>query len=182
MRKYKYEWWELYLECSMCWKLLRSDNYNKDSCKKFWFRNECKSCRHIKRLAYYYKNKQKILERGKRRVENNKIKVDWYKRKYRENNKDKVSKCQKNNRERHNNELWFNRDTFHQKAILYVRKKSLRPKKCLICGNKNKIVMHHPSYWCMDDWSKIVFCCQSCHKKIHSWLIKCPKVIDLLQI
>ena len=50
-------------------------------------------------------------------VENNKTKVEWYKKKYRENNRWKVAECQKKNRERHTEELWFNWDTFHHAEV-----------------------------------------------------------------
>ena len=182
MREYKYEWDILYLKCNKCWRFLTTENYNKDRSKLFWFRTNCNDCRRIWRASYYKLNKSKILEYWGIWSKKNKMKIDGYKKKYRENNKIKVAKCQKNNREKHNNELWFNWDIFHQKAIKYVKKYKLRPKKCPICRSDKNIVMHHPSYNSYEDWSKVVFCCQWCHKLIHKWEIKCPDVINLLNI
>lgn len=182
MREYKYEWDVLYLKCNKCGRFLTTENYNKDKTKFFWFRTDCNDCRKLWREKYYKLNRSKIIEYEKMWVKDNKNKADSYKKKYRENNKTKTAECQKNNRERHNNELWFNWDTFHQKAIKYVKKHGLRPQKCPICWSMKNIVMHHPSYECYDEWKDVIFCCQQCHKLIHCWKIECPEPIDLSKL
>lgn len=182
MREYKYEWGILYLKCNKCWKFLTIENYNKDRIKQFWVRSDCKDCRREYRKPYYEMNKSKILERWKTRVMNNKNKVDGYKKKYRELHRDRVAECAKSNRIKNSDKLWFNWDTFHQRAMQYVRKNKLRPDKCPICWSNRNIVMHHPSYDNYDDWRIVVFCCQNCHKGIHSWRIKCPTAINLINL
>lgn len=182
MREHKFEWSILYLKCGSCWELLSSDNYHKDNSKEFWFRTTCKKCKaHVTKI-YYENNKDKEIERISKRQEANKQKVDLYKKKYVENHKEHVSEHQKALREYHTKQMWFNRDTFHQKAIQFVKRHWLRPTECPICWSNKNIVIHHPSYDNYDDWSKIIFCCQNCHKGIHSWRRECPKAINLLDM
>jgi hypothetical protein len=182
MRDYRYEWDVLYLKCSTCGRYLTTDNYNKDRSKMFWFRTNCNDCRKVWRMSYYKINRDKIIEFWKKWAKNNKVKADWYKKKYRENNREKVAICQKNNRERHKKELWFSWDFFHNKANEYVKKHDLRPETCPICWSSKNIVMHHPSCKAFNDRKFIVFCCQSCHKLIHSWEIECPDAINLFNL
>ena len=181
-REYKYEWEVLYLKCSQCWEWLTIDEYHKDKSKKFWVRNECKNCNHKRASEYYRLNKDKIIRKVNKWTDENKDSVDGYKKKYRDTHKDEVSKCLKSNRENHTSELWFNRDTFHQRAIKFIRKNNLRPTECPICWSNKNIVSHHPSYDSYDKWSSVVFCCQSCHKLIHKWEIECPSPVDLLTL
>lgn len=181
MRDYKIEWEILYLMCTKCWKRLTIDSFHKDKSKDFGVRTTCKECKKETSKKYYIKNRSNIIDYVSMRQQKNKEIVDWYKRNYRENNKEKVADCQKKNKETHSKELWYNRDTFHQKAIKFVKKHWLRPKKCPICWLQKKVVMHHPYYDSYEDWNKIVFCCQSCHKKIHSWIIICPPIVYLIK-
>lgn len=181
-REYKYEDGILYLKCMKCWERMTSDKYNKDSDKSFWLRTDCRECQHKYAKIYRDNNKDKVINSVKRWQSLNKDTVDRYKKNYRDNNKDKVSKCQKNNRDNHSSELWFNWCTFHTRAIQFVRKYWLRPKSCPICWSWINIVMHHPSYDSFDKRSEVIFCCQSCHKLIHTWDIACPEPINLLEL
>ena len=181
-REYKYNDGILNLKCSMCWKRKPTTDFNKDKHKMLWFRNECKECRRGTIRSYYENNKNSIIKYGKLWAEKHKDKVNGYKVKYRNTHKELVAACQKNNRDSHSNELWFNWDTFHQRAIKYVSKHKIRPKECPICWKIWKVVIHHPSYEKYEYWSMVVFCCQSCHKGIHSWRIWCPNVVNLLKI
>lgn len=181
-RETRYEWDTFCIKCTMCWEWLTIDNYHKDKSKKFWIRNECKNCRHKKSSEYYHLNKSEIIKKVNNWRDENKERVDGYKKKYRDTHRDRVSKCQKLNRDGHTNELWFNRDTFHQRTIQFIRKNNLRPSECPICWSSKNIVSHHPSYDSYDKWSSVVFCCQSCHKLIHKWEIECPPTVDLLTL
>ena len=65
--------------------------------------------------------------------------------------------------------LWKNKNPEKLKAINMVNNAIKggtlnRPDKCLICGNKKKVIGHHENY----DLSLVVlWVCHSCHKKIH---------------
>ena len=178
-REYRYEWDLLLLKCTKCWERLTSDKYNKDKSKSFWLRTECRECQHKRGVLYHRNNRDKIIKKVKEWGENNKDRVDWYKKKYRESHREKASECVKANYKRHSDESWFNWGTFHTRAMQFVRKHRIRPNKCPICWDNKNIVMHHPSYKEYNDWRKVVFCCQWCHKKIHSWQIECPPAILL---
>lgn len=71
---------------------------------------------------------------------------------------------------------------FHQKANKYAKKHNLYPKKCPICNKFLKIIIHHPFYDKFEDRSKVIFCCSSCHNKIHNNEIQVKNFIDLTKI
>jgi hypothetical protein len=54
--------------------------------------------------------------------------------------------------------------------------------KCPICWSDKNIQAHHPYYRTFDDRCRVVFCCQSCHHRIHAWWFQCPQPINLLTL
>lgn len=193
IREYKYGWDTLYLKCTNCWEWKTIDRFYKKSGRPFGVRTECKECE----KKYVQKNKEKISNRYSNWRVKNKEKIREYKRKYAVINEKKIADHRKeyynNNREQilqnsreykeyRTNELWFSRTVFHEKARHYANKYKLKPKECPICWHCGKIELHHPSYETFDKWSEVVFCCKGCHKKIHSWEIECPNMINLLYL
>ena len=55
----------------------------------------------------------------------------------------------------------------------------IRPEKCQICNNKDisgrAIHGHHYDYF---KWFNLVWCCEKCHKRIHSGAIKLEITYD----
>jgi hypothetical protein len=191
VREYRYEWDVLHLKCTKCGEWKTKDLFHKKSWRQFWIRAECKECE----KKYSQENKDRISERLKNWRNDNKDKIRDYKDMYRRYNKDKMSKYRdeyyKQNREHilentrdykqnRTKELWFNLPSFHNKARWYVISHRLKPKECPICWEVEQIEIHHPYYDSFEDWSNVVFCCRSCHHKIHAWTIECPKPINLL--
>lgn len=181
-REYRYEWDTLYQKCTKCWEWYTSDNFYKSTEWKLWIKPNCKECSRKKRTQYYWENKDIENERYRNyRIRNKNKEIERH-RKYRENNLEKRRELSKRIAKEHSEDMWFNRGSFHDKANRYVRKYWLRPKVCPICQRSWKIKMHHPYYNSFDDWSEVVFCCQSCHWLIHNGRIKCPEPINLIYL
>jgi hypothetical protein len=183
--EYKYINWVLYIKCIKCseYKEANSENFNKDKTLTFWLSHKCKDCKKIYNIWYYKENKDTLKEKNKTRRGKNIWKIKEQKERYYKENKDKIDDRIKSYRWWYNKKLWYNRAYFHTKTNNYIKKHNLRPSVCtIICWYKWKIFVHHPSYDSLDKWCEIVFCCQSCHKNIHSWNIECPKPINLLDL
>lgn len=131
-------------------------------------------------IEYYHKNKEAILANVEKYRKNNKEELNKKQKEYYIKNKKSILLKGKEKKQNHSEELWFNRHSFHIRAIDFVDRNSLRPNVCPICWEWWNIEMHHPSYETYDKRSEIVFCCKSCHKKIHLWKIECPETINLL--
>ena len=181
-REYKYEWNELYLKCTKCWKWLTTNSFYKSSSKKFWVQTDCKECHRLNRRQYHIRNRGEDNLRSREYYKTNKLRIDELNKKYRLMNRDKICLLLKNYRESRSNDVWFNWNTFHNREKRYVNKFWISKGSCSICWNNKNIVMHHPSYESYDDWSRVVFCCRSCHKLIHSGTLECPEPIDLLNL
>lgn len=178
---YNVEWKE-YLRCIKCWELKEAttDNFMKKKQNLFWLSWMCKTCEREYNSKYYKWNKEIIWERHRRYNKDNGDKIREKKKIHYSENKDVINKSIRDNREKHIKELWYDRTYFHRKANCYATKHNLKPKYCPICWEENKIELHHPSYESFDKWSDVVFCCKSCHQKIHSGIIECPKPTNLL--
>ena len=207
-REHKYEWDILLVKCTKCGEYKWIDEFYKKSSYQFWIRSQCKECeraykdKNSEKYSLYFKeyhqanrqkriemariyrenNRDKIREKWRQYSRDNKEKIAEYRRRFRAENKDLVSEREKMYKDNYTEELWFNRRTFHEKTRRYAIKYNLRPDKCPICWNTDKIQMHHPSYNVYEDWSYVVFCCPTCHAGIHAWLIECPKPINLLTL
>lgn len=182
MREYRYEWEELYLKCPKCWKWLSKSFFHKDKTTHFWVTSHCNDCRNTARNKYYWNNKdeenRKYREYRLANEEREKARYKEYRRTHRE---ERIA-LNKEIAKKHNELLWFNWGSFHDRANRYVRKHNLRPKSCSICWKQCIPQMHHPYCSSYDDWSNVIFCCQSCHWLIHSWRILCPEPINLLNL
>lgn len=138
------------------------------------------------RKNLYERDKDKVRERNKKRRENNKEHFLQNCRDYRENNKEFYKEYMNRYREEHKDELREKRTKrnlemgyvgIHNITSKKVRELWIRPSVCPICSKEKKIYTHHPNY---EKWYEVVFCCQSCHWKIHSWTTECPTPINLL--
>lgn len=127
-----------------------------------------------KRLEYYRTHRQRIAENNKIRRNKNRDKI----REYRKNRWDKDKETRK---------VWYekNKDTVllknkererkkgyldaHFKTQNVIRRKWIRPKCCSLCWCGWLIISHHPNY---EEWNRVVFCCNSCHRLIHMGLLK----------
>lgn len=191
IREYKYEWDVLYLKCTQCGERKTIDGYHKKNGRPFGVRAECGDCER----KYVRANKEIVSNRYADWRDRNRKKIYEYKKEYSKTHIDKIRRYREDyyyeNRNHildmssmykktRSNELWFNLPSFHGKARRYVNSRWLRPTKCPICWNYGNIDIHHPSYDKFDDWSKVVFCCRSCHQSIHSGMIECPEPINLL--
>lgn len=132
------------------------------------------------------KYKWKAKEYCKRYYEKNKAKVLARQREYRKNNRKFYKEYMDDYREAHKDELRekrVKRDlekgyvNIHNITAKKIRELWIRPCVCPLCNNEKRIYTHHPNY---EKWYEVVFCCQSCHQKMHSWTIKCPTSINLL--
>ena len=176
-REYKYEWDVLYVKCSKCWEFKTIDEYHKSKIWAFWTVWMCKLCMSSWQRKHYDLNRDYKAKQQQDYYWKNKERINNHKRQYRIDNISTYNQ----KREKINELIWFNRHTFHLRTINYIKKNWLRPTKCSICWDEWVIYSHHPSYAKFDDWSKVVFCCKSCHAQIHSWRIACPKPINLLK-
>ena len=174
-REYKFTDGILYLKCTWCSEWKPSWDYHKAKNGLFGFRAECKECISDRCRDRYNSKRDEIAAQNKEYYWNNKERINNHKREYYRN-----TRRQSNYRDYLTMELWFNRQTFHEKTRNYVKKHWLTPSKCSICWLDKKVEIHHPNYNSPDDWSKIVFCCHSCHRRIHSWNIENPQPINLL--
>ena len=167
-KRYWYkEWDKIFIQCTHCKKVkeLNSDNFYKNKMWYLWYNSFCIDCHKDKmskancrtdkqyNINYYNNHKDKLKE---------------YSKKYSKTNKWK---------EVHKNSRDMKKHWIRQKTQKYIKEKWLRPSVCPICNKAWLVQAHHIDY---DEWNKIIFCCQSCHSKIHSWVIKDYKVIDIL--
>ena len=198
---------KIYKQCSSCWEYKEASKFFF-SCKKtwfMWFRSICKDCEHKKYIMnkdkrleqskeYYIKNKNKVLSQVKKYYLKNRDKKIEYARNYREDNNAIIR--EKDKKRYWNNRYWLetedqidnfklnkfneqnkNWNTFHNRTFNFIKNNLWYPDTCSICNKKAKIDAHHPDY---NKWNIVVLCCKSCHRKIHTWKIKCPDPIDIL--
>ena len=94
---------------------------------------------------------------------------------YRRYNKRRREK-NKESRSNHRKKMGYNR--IHKRVERRINKtKTL--KKCPICWKSpTRIVAHHPDY---DKRYEVVFCCLSCHQKIHRWKVKDYKIVNIVE-
>lgn len=182
MREHKYEWDVLYLKCPCCERWLSASCFYTCKSTYFWVASACIDCSKEKRKNFYHNNIEKEKERGREYRLANEEKERERHRQFRLTHRDKRNNQNKKRAKENTDRLWFNRGSFHDKANRYVRKYWLRPNKCSICWKEWNILMHHPYTYSYDKWNKVVFCCASCHCLIHSWSIKCPNPVDLLEM
>ena len=151
--------WKTFLMCKKCWefKELNLENRYVDIRRKLWVLCPCKECIKARNRTEEYKIRARI--RDKERYHNN---------------PERHAKCnmrvkralQKHQQE---NPIWRLNHTRTDNAI---NRLWIRPKECPICWREWMIIAHHPD---INIWNEIVFCCQICHKKIHSLEIECPE-------
>lgn len=171
----------LYLRCKSCWELKPSTEFYK---QRKAYKQNCKICRKKKitqrnkdhpemHRKYYNNRKNKDLQKYKEKRKQTSLKKYQTKR-------DEIIKKNTEYRKRKNNELGFSWRYFHKKTKEFCRKYDLYPKRCPICwDDKSRIEIHHPFYNKFEDWSKVIFCCSSCHNYIHSGKIKNKNYIEL---
>jgi len=162
------QWDKIFIQCTKCKEVkeLTSDNFYKNKLWYLWYCSYCIDC-HKRQMAkansrtdkqynidYYNSNKEIIKQRVR----------EW--------NKSQKWKAL------HYDNLDMHRHWIQQKTQKYIKQIGIRPNSCPICWYTWLIQSHHINY---DEWNKIVFCCQSCHSKIHSWVITDYNVIDILQ-
>lgn len=70
------------------------------------------------------------------------------------------------------NKRGFSCRKFYKKTADFIKYHNLRPKICPICWGGWRIIFHHINYKNEDNREYGLFCCQSCHDKIHKWKIK----------
>ena len=140
---------------------------NAEAVKRYRERNKEKI------QEYYIKNREHILNNHRRYYKAHREKFKTNAKERYIKNKEIIYTRTKNNIK----EKWY--CYLHNKTNFFIKKYNLRPNVCSICRSKEYIYAHH-----IDNniWNKIVFCCKSCHQRIHSWAIECPKPIDLLFI
>lgn len=156
--------WKKFLKCKECWefKELNEQNWYKHYQWFMWVLWRCKEC-----IKGWRKSEHEIMMARKcdyNRYHNN--------CKRRENVKNWTRMRTKKHLEINPN--WT---LYHERAQRKINKLWIRPSKCPICWYSGKIIAHHPD---INEWNKIVFCCQPCHSKIHMGKINCPKALDLL--
>lgn len=173
--------------CKECTKKYNKNRYNSNSEK-------------IKKNTnkYYHTHKDLYLDYYK--THSKQIKARVKKRKH--DNSERVKQYRLENRERFANarlESWINKvkwienykkhklkilerkkelkkergySSIHTKTNRAIKKLWIRPKKCPICWRETRIESHHPDY---TKWYEVVFCCNSCHQRIHNKWFECPQ-------
>lgn len=197
--------WILHLQCSTCWnfKQLNETNFRKNSNGRWFYgyRSQCRECERARCRKYIRENADYLSEYKKEYERTHK---EWrrnYSKNYRESHKEEISIRKKiwyeNNRDR-NYELrkiymqTYNRKCGNRKYPVsremrklhrvtqdFINSHKLRPTKCSMCNNERRIIAHHPNN---EIWNEIVWCCDRCHRLIHSWFLECPQPIDLLKM
>ena len=92
-----------------------------------------------------------------------------YHRDFHRANKERLKEYKKKHDENKSLIFGINWDAIHKKTRRMIDKLWARPKECVICWQTAKIIAHHPDY---NKTYEIVFCCKSCHRLIHEWLIE----------
>ena len=192
-------WWKFWLrsKCSDCIREYRKETKEHTAEYSRKYRELNKEIISEYNRKRYQKDKDRILEVCKNYRETHREQRNKHNREYRlenrdkvrercknyyQNNREKLLACHKDYYETRNNELWFNLRTFHTRANKYAKSHNLKPSKCPICWSTEKVELHHPSYDKYENWSKIVFCCSMCHRRIHSGVLECPPPINLLTL
>ena len=157
MRNTYEENWVIFGQCKECKNFFQMTEEFRYKGKGWfmWFSSLCKTCDNELR-----KNRW-----------NNHTTTSKANKKYYKTHKDKIIKS--------NHIRW--KEKWYEKIHDFVRKRIkklwIRPKECPICGGVwVRIIAHHPDY---TKKNLIVFCCDSCHRNIHNWNIKCPKPIEI---
>lgn len=165
MRNYRKHYekdWQIYLECTKCWKYKLPTEFAKKTWRPFWVRTSCKECDSV-----YWKNYRvqtdKHLNACRKYHEEHREEERLYNREYRKTHK------------------WYLPDPYKKKArrltYNYIKYNWIaKPIKCSVCWDECKVEIHHPNY---DRWNSIVFCCRKCHALIHRWDIKQYEVTDI---
>lgn len=175
--------WKKCIQCPNCKerKEMTTEFFCIDRGSPLWFMYKCKVCRHNtekeSNRRSYRKNRDKYIESMREYREKNKDKLNANKRAkrhiYREVRKDYLNKNRDSINEKNRNRgkaKWYR--YIHVKTSKFIRKLWIRPDKCAICWNEWVIVAHHPDY---NKWNEIVFCCVSCHRNIHNWVLSVDK-------
>lgn len=160
--------WELHIKCPRCleFKLASPDFRYRDADDKLWYSSPCKECKKksIKeykehrgwkekirawRIAYENTEKWKIAKQKKKA----------YQKKYREKNKEKIAEDQRKR-------IKTGKHGVNTKTVKRLEKIWIRPTVCPICWTEWDIIAHHLDY---NKRYEIIFCCKSCHQRIHAW-------------
>ena len=169
--------WKKFLKCKECWefKELNLDNWYKHSQWFMWVLWRCKECIKRWRGTEHELAMARIRDRNRYYSDDGKRKL-WQKKWYKEYIKrDYVSKKRYDYNKKRNKEMWYK--NIHLRTYRLIKKLWIRPHICPICNQQKKVVAHHPDY---TKENEIVFCCDECHFKIHSWKIECPTPLTLL--
>lgn len=174
---YKKEW-KIYLKCKECWEykeLWKENRYNHPEWF-LWVLWRCKEC--IKKWRRSEREREMSRKSDQRRYYNenwkrkNRMK-QWTKEYIK---RDYVKERRKEQHERREKEIWYRK--IHLRTLRLIKKLWIRPLICPICKNERRIIAHHPDY---SKRNEVVFCCDECHMKIHSWKIKKYKIEILLK-
>jgi len=159
--------WQTFVWCNKCEKFYPINEFYKKKKDSLWVGPCCKKC-----YWKYIKSWQK----------NNYDKVQESKQKYRNDNKSIIAKQRKLRREEWKKAHGFGANWLTNKVSNRRKNGWKYPTLCPICWNNKHIEFHHISYESPEMRSIWVFCCKRCHEKIHSWEIKCPESINLLDL
>lgn len=174
--------WVLYLQCSICKEFKTEAEFNKSKRNFLWLQPKCKNCQHTKNKEHYENNRQSYIENAKRRRLKNPERRNELEKKRRDNSSEAIKEIRRKRREKREALYWFDPTILNWKANHYIKKYSLRPQVCPVCGAEGKIEFHHTDVLKEDCWHIWVFCCKHCHEKIHTWEIMCPTPVDLFSL
>lgn len=171
--------WKIYLKCKECWeyKELWKDNRYCHPEWFLWVLWRCKDC--IKKGRRSEKEREMSRKVDLKRYYNENWKrKKWMKQWTKEYAKrDYVKEKKKELDRKREKEMWYWK--IHTKTNRWIKKLWIRPLICPICKNEKRTVAHHPDY---SKRNEIVFCCDECHKWIHSWKIKKYNIQNLFLI
>lgn len=200
--------WIEYSKCTTCWveKELCVENFRINSNWRWykWYRSQCRDCERKREREYI---KEYNLKNPNYKKEYEATHKEWkqnYNRKYQQDNKEHIKEIKRiwnnNNRDKiyeqsklRNNSYEYKekqkqrrylydidkmKRRIQQKTSDFIRKKNIRPLVCPICWSERRVISHHIDY---NYWNLIIWCCDRCHRLIHSWYLNCPEPINLLE-
>lgn len=144
--------WKTFLKCKECgeFKELIIDNWYPHNQWFMWFLWRCKDCI------------RKWRKTERERVMSRKRDTDRY-----HNNPERRAYIFESSTRRRKIK-WYS--SIHLKTDRHIKKLWCRPYICPFCWKfHERIIAHHPDY---SKRYEVVFCCPSCHSKIHNWDIE----------
>lgn len=173
-------------ECSVCKEEKTFDNFHSHKSHDDGVSSACKKCvkerrsteeNKAKDAKYFQDNKEILTEVHQKYYADNREKLIYNKKNYYEKNKEQY--LQYNYEWIRNNKKARNAQSLVQSIVRCYP--FVKPNKCSICNNTEKIEGHHEDY---DKPTCIIWLCKKCHAQLHGGknLDLMDKTVNLIKI